>query len=338
MALPLRRLLMWLLLSQSALILIQSPGAGATPALDLHDTSRLRLGVGDRISVLSREAEAWVSVPEEALRKGVPLDLFEVWLPRGWDEDWVKRERLQELTAQGITPVIIHYYFGDAISKERVEAERDGWYSSMWRMANMVRMDAPVLIVLEPEFNIAPPEGETAITSWPWFAKDLAAAVEMIRTQAPNALIGTCPGDFSGTPHLEPVLGPLASDLDFLAFQEMRAATDPEAGRKGYLDVGRAATDYARYLKRAFGRPLLLAYVAVSSHGHWEKRQADALRDLRRHRDALLGAGVFGLVYFQLRDDPSHIGYFGAAERHFGLLRADGTPKPALEVFRALGR
>ena len=47
---------------------------------------------------------------------------------------------------------------------------------------------------------------------------------------------------------------------------------------------------------------------------------------------------MFGLIYFQLRDDPAHLGYFGPAERHFGLLRADGTAKPALDVFRALGR
>jgi hypothetical protein len=311
---------------------------GAEPALDLRDTSRLRLGVGDRISVLDAAAGEWVSLPQQALDRGVPLDLFQVWLPRGWDEDWVKRTRLEQLAAQGITPVVVHYYFGDAISRERVEAQRDGWYSSMWRMANLVRMDAPVLVVLEPEFNIAPPEGETAITSWPWFARDLRAAAEMIREQVPNALIGTCPGDFPGTPNLEPLLGPVASDLDFLAFQEMRASTDPEAGRADYLEVGRASSDYARYLKRAFGRPLLLAYVAESSHGSWEKRQADALRDLDRHREDLREAGVFGLIYFQLRDDPAHVGYFGAAERHFGLLRADGTPKPALEVFRALGR
>jgi len=46
---------------------------------------------------------------------------------------------------------------------------------------------------------------------------------------------------------------------------------------------------------------------------------------------------VFGLVYFQLRDDPNHSGFFGVAERSFGLLRADGSAKPALEAFRELG-
>ena len=158
----------------------------------------------------------------------------------------------------------------------------------------------------------------------------------MIRDVAPNALVGVCPGDFPGTPNLEPVLGEVAEDLDFLAFQEMRAVTDPSPPRANYLDVAGAAVDYARYLKRAFNLPILLAYVAVSSHGGWEERQATALRGFAGKREALREAGVFGLIYFQLRDDPRHRGYFGIAERSFGLLRADGTAKPALEAFRSL--
>lgn len=309
---------------------------GASNGLSgLSPLPRLRVGIGDRISLPA--GGRWTSGPAEALARGLRLDLFGVWLPRGWSEDWVKRGELERLAASGVTPVVLHYYFGDDISKERVEAQRDGWYSSMWRMANMVRMDAPVLVVLEPEFNVAPPEGETAITDWPWFANDLRAAAEMIRKQAPNALVGVCAGDFPGTPGLEPVLGPVAADLDFLAFQEMRASTDKAASRADYLQIGRAAVDYAAYLKRAFDRPVLLAYVAVSSYGGWEGTQAVMLGDLARHRQSLIDAGVFGVLYFQLRDDPDHRGYFGVAEQHFGLVRRDGTPKPALEAFRALG-
>jgi hypothetical protein len=205
-------------------------------------------------------------------------------------------------------------------------------------MARQLRGDAPVLVILEPEWNIAPPEGETAITDWPWFANDLRAAAMMIRKEAPNVLVGTCPGDFPGTPGLEAVLGPVAADLDFLAFQEMRAATDTDADRPGYTDVAGAAVDYARYLKRAFGRPILLGYVAVSSHGGWRGTQREILDDLHRRRRELLRAGVFGLVYFQLYDDPRHEGYFGRAEKHFGLITRGGREKPALEAFRRLVR
>ncbi len=160
----------------------------------------------------------------------------------------------------------------------------------------------------------------------------------MIREQAPNVLVGTCPGDFSGAPDLERVLGPVADDLDFIAFQEMRAATDRSRDRVGYRRVGPAAVEFARYLKRAFGRPLLLGYLAVSSYGGWEQTQEQILRDVLEQRAALQDAGVWGLIYFQLFDDPAHRGYFGRAEPHFGLVTHDGKVKPALKVFRALAR
>jgi len=85
-----------------------------------------------------------------------------------------------------VAPVVVHYFFGDDISQERVESQRDAWYSSLWKMAQQIKVVGPVLVILEPEFNIAPPPGETAITSWPWFAEDLRAAANMIRTEAPT--------------------------------------------------------------------------------------------------------------------------------------------------------
>lgn len=311
-----------------------APGTGE-PAILRVDGAPLRIGVGDRISV--ERGDRWLSVPEEALAAGLDLDLFAVWLTRDWQEDWVTREALRDLVRRGITPVVVHYYFGDDISKERLESDRDDWYTSLWRMSQLVDIGAPVLVVLEPEFNVVARGGETSITEWPWFGDDLRAAALMIKGEAPEALVGVCAGDFSPTRDLEPVLERALPALDFLAFQEMRASTDPASPRSDYLSVGAAAVDYATYLQRSFRLPVLLAYVAVSSHGGWEARQAEALADLAGRRAELSAAGVFGAMYFQLHDDPAHVGYFGEAERHFGLLRSDGSPKPALQAFRALG-
>lgn len=319
-----------------ALALLFAASSAAAIELDLRDTSRLKVGVGDRYS--SEHRGRWVPTLSALDRLGIQVDMLQIWLPRGWKKDWISKKSLAEVHRRGVVPVVVHYYFGDDISKERVEGQRDAWYASMWEMAQQIRSDDPVLVILEPEFNIAPPKGETAITDWPWFANDLRAAAEMIRREAPNALIGTCPGDFPGTPSLEPVLGPVADDLDFIAFQEMRAATDKDAGRPGYKQVGRASIDYARYLKRAFDRPLLLGYLAISSQGGWLETQKQMLAGVDAQRDALRAAGVFGVIYFQLIDDPEHVGYFGPAEKHFGLLTAEGRPKPALEVFRAMSR
>lgn len=311
----------------------EAGGRGPDAAREvLRVEGRLRTGIGSRLEL--ERGGKWVPLYEEARRRGVAPDFLQLWLTRGWSDDWARHQQLVELARKGVVPVVVHYYYGDDISKERIEAQRKGWYESMWRMANLVRMPYPVLVILEPEWNNAPPKGETAVTDWPWFAKDLKAAAEMIRDVAPNALVGTCPGDFPGPPRLEAVLSEAADDLDFLAFQEMRAGTVPEAETDGYRDVAEAGVEFARYLHRAFGRPLLLGYLAFSSHGGWEDAQAKALRGLYERRRALQEAGVFGWIYFHLFDDPEHVGYFGPAERHFGLLRVDGSAKPAFEVFR----
>jgi hypothetical protein len=293
---------------------------------------RLQVGIGDRLHL--ERGGTWVSVLPELDRAGLRPDLLELWLTREWKPSWVPQAQLRALAERGVVPVVVHYYFGDAISRERFERDSDAWYASLRRMADALRSDAPALVILEPEFNNDAPPGEHPVATWPGFGEHLARAARLLRERAPNLRVGACVGDFAGPPELEASLGRAAPDLDFIAFQEMRAATDPASGRDGYLKVGRAATRYARYLQRAFDRPLLLAYVAVSSHGGWEDRQAKALDDVRRQRGALRDAGVFGIIYFQLFDDPTHRGYFGAAETHFGLLRRDGSPKPALEVFR----
>lgn len=297
--------------------------------------AKIRLGVGDRIA-LTRDGQ---KLPTDVVARdfGLDPDFVQLWLTRDWKDDWVPREKLAALAARGVTPVVVHYFFGDDLSRERFEPARDAWYTSLWRLAQQIRIDAPVLVILEPEWNQPAPPGETSLQDWADFADDLRAAAEMIRRDAPNALVGTCPGDFAGPPDLERVLGPASKHLDFLAFQEMRAATDPASGKPGYLDVGYAATEFASYLWRAFRKPVLLGYVAVSSGSGWEREQAEALESLAARRADLLRSGVFGAIYFQLVDDPRHRGYFGADEKYFGLVDNRGHAKPAWKAFRKLG-
>jgi hypothetical protein len=314
--------------------------AEANPARDgapLGVPGRLLVGVGDRL--VFHGVQPPVALSDDARRLGVPLDFLQVWLPRGWQESWIDPERLAALARGGTTPVVVHWFFGDAISRERVSGMRAEWEESLRRMARRIADAGQVLVVLEPEFNNAPPQGETAVVDWAGFGDALADAARLVRSEAPQARVGTCAGDFSPDRDLDLVLARAAPALDFLAFQEMRASTRAEGD--AYLDVGAAALDYAHYLAR-FARPLLLAYVAVSSHGPsdqgWEEKQARALSSLASRRAELREAGVFGAIYFQLRDDPAHEGWFGAAERAFGLATAAGNAKPALAAWREIAQ
>lgn len=314
--------------------LILAVGCVSAPPAELFTPDRLLAGVGDRL--WWHESGEPVFLPEEARRLGLPSDLFEIWLPRGWRESWIPQRDLRRLSRAGTIPVVVEYFFRFGISRERVLREREAWHRSLRRLADVVAIDSPVLVVLVPEFNDEPPYGETAITSWAGFADEIASALAIFRERAPNARVGVCAGDFSPGRNLDVPLSGVSQQLDFLAFQEMRAVTESSSSRSGYLNLGRAALEYARYLQDEFRRPVLLAYVAVSSHGRWEVQQRDALLDLARQREALRQAGVFGAIYFQSRDDPSASGYFREAEQSFGLNRVDGGEKPALRAWRRL--
>ncbi len=317
----------------TALLALLLAGHASASGDSAGSGTAFRVGIGDRVAV-HRDGRR-IDVVDEARAHGLRTDYLQLWLPKVWEDSWVVPEELDALAHRGVTPVIAHWYFGDEISKERILADRRAWHQSLGRMARRIAIGHPVLVLLEPEFNNAPPEGETATTDWRGFADEIREAARIIRHFAPQARVGICAGDFSPSRNLERALGAVAAELDFLAFQEMRADT---RHARSQLDVGAAAVDYARYLQSAFGRPILLGYVAVASHGGWEHAQAAAIESLTTRREELADAGVFGAIWFQLRDDPEHVGWFGDAEPFFGVLDAQGVPKPALDALRELSR
>ncbi|OFW02741.1 MAG: hypothetical protein A3I61_16375 [Acidobacteria bacterium RIFCSPLOWO2_02_FULL_68_18] len=60
-----------------------------------------------------------------------------------------------------------------------------------------------------------------------------------------------------------------------------------------------------------------------------------ARREIFRRMDEFRAAGVQGMVWRMLSDDPAFdtANYHGPAERHWGLLRADGSPTRAFTPF-----
>ncbi len=314
-------------------------GCGADDILYPGRPGYLRLGVGDRIS-WSRGGQE-VSWYKKALEDGFEIDFVEVWLEEGWDENWLSQDDLNEVLDRGLVPVIMHYYFAEDISKEYVEDNLSEWYEDLERLATLVNIDREVWVVLEPEFNDQPSSG-TPITQWEGWNDAVIGAAEKIRDIAPEAKISICAGDF-GQQNLELCLSRAAQELDFLSFQEMRASTYWEPSSSGRLHVADSALRFSRYLKATFKKPILFAYLAVSTYADgdslgWENEQALVINQVFDRSDELLANGVFGLIYFEYYDDPLHSGFFGEAEKYFGLMTNTGQPKQGWHVFREKSR
>jgi hypothetical protein len=259
-----------------------------------------------------------------------------IWLTRNWEEDWLRPEDLDSLVRDGVVPVLLLAYFEEDISRDYVLKHRKEWYRYLAKVAALAAVDEPVLVVLEPEFNDTENGRGKRVASWTGFNEVMIDGIYLLRSLAPNLLVGLCAGDF-GEQELEPIVGEAVYYSDFVAFQEMRASTRPHGRTDVAEDVSDRALAYAEYLKEAFDKPILLAYAAASTYdpqgAGWEQHQAAVIDGLFQALPELQGRGVFGLLYFQLLDDPLHTGYFGEAEKHFGLVDTALVPKPAWEAF-----
>lgn len=299
------------------------------------EPDRLTLGIGDRLSW--RKGRQEVYWYEKAMQDGIKADYIEIWLTEGWDEEWAPKEELERVCDQGLIPIIMHYYFAEDISREYVEDHLEEWYADLERLASLIDIDKEVWVVLEPEFNDEPSSG-TRITEWEGWNDAVIGAVDIIREGAPNSKVSICPGDF-GRQDLELCLERAADELDFLSFQEMRASTYSAPSSPGRLHVVDSAIRFSKYLKETFEKPVLLAYLGISTYRDedplgWEDEQAMVVKAFFSRYDQLLANGVFGLVYFEYYDDPFHTGFFGEAEKYFGLMDKDGEPKLAWHIWR----
>jgi hypothetical protein len=300
---------------------------------------RLGVGIGDRLSW--RKGGQEVYWHEKAKQDGVVVDYIEIWLTRDWEESWISRQDLERVINEGLRPVIMHYYFADDISREYVESHIDEWYADLARLASQIDIDREIWVVLEPEFNDVPSSG-TPITQWEGWNDAVIGAAEIIRAGAPEAKVSICPGDFQQL-DLELCLRRAAAELDFLSFQELRASTYYEPSSPGRLNVIDSAVRFSKYMRDTFRRPVFLAYLGISTYKDgdplgWEDEQAMVVKALFNRSHELLANGVFGLVYFEYYDDPLHSGFFGEAEKYFGLMDKDGEPKAAWHIWREKSR
>ncbi|MBM4352974.1 MAG: hypothetical protein FJ109_04145 [Deltaproteobacteria bacterium] len=299
------------------------------------------MGLGDRymhhFPATEDKPARSAPVHEWARDNDAPVNAQAIWLTRDWQDSWgIDRGDLIRMSKDGVVPVLMLYYFGDEISPQYVLEHRDNWYLFLMKVAALAAIDHPVLVVIEPEYNDETNDSRTLVVDWPGFNEVVIDGIYLLRSLAPNLLVGICPGDF-GVQDLELSMGEIAQYSDFVAFQAMRASTRPNNISHEFEDVTENALAYSYRLQQLFDKPILLAYTAVSTYdqsGDWAQFQADVITNLFDQNFAeLVEHGVFGVLYFMAFDDPQHVGYFGEAEKHFGLADVNGATKPGWDAF-----
>lgn len=294
-------------------------------------------GSGDRYST-TLAGDKTVILPEWLKSNGADINAHAIWLTRRWDESWLSRSDLEDMARNGVIPVLVLYYFADDISREVVLKHRQDWYFYLMKVAALASIDYPVLVVLEPEFNDESNDDDTLVLAWGGFNEVVIDGIYILRSLAPNILVGVCPGDFGDSQDIEYSAGEAVQYSDFVAFQEMRASTQTTLVNDTFEDVTGRALSYSHRLSEKFDKPVLLAYAAVSTYsdgnGDWHQYQADILDNLFTSVPELRSNRVFGILNFMLFDDPEHVGYFEEAEPFFGLVDSAGSPKPGWRVFK----
>ena len=297
------------------------------------------VGAGDRVGHMeSGSPVLWWRVARDM---GVSVNAQALWVTRGFEPDWFGPADLAEMSEAGVTPVIILYYFGDDVSQEYVTAHVGDYRDWMQRVMEHLACEVPLLVVLEPEYNNIQPDGSRHVRAWPPFADLMIQATGEVRLHMPNARVGICPGDYRDY-DLWGTLGTLAPYLDFLAYQELWGQTRPSHLSEDYEDVTDYALLFTAHLSSVYDKPVLLAYLGVSSYtpegseDDWSVIKADVWRNLTSRSQAFVDAGLIGALAFALYDDPKDEGYFGAAEAHWGLLDAEGKPKDAFWAWKSL--
>jgi hypothetical protein len=272
---------------------------------------------------------------------GMPVTYGSKWAG-AWNQKWGWtgiEEDLLAAKAAGAIPVVQWWYWGDDISPRCVENGCTDRYQGVqkdkatWtRMSNeladlIVRVggaDSQALVVIETEFNkngietYEPFDGYLADQAAIFHQRGLKVVVSFGnwgQSQWRNFDRAVAAADLLGTMALE------SSVRDALT----------------YLSGADHLIAAAQYFQKTFAKPTFVTDFAFSSYPEpsYELDQDAVVRDIFRRMEEFRAAGVQGMVWRMLLDDPAFDtnNYHGLAERHWGLLHADGSPKLAFMPF-----
>ena len=280
---------------------------------------------------------------EKARDLRLPITYSTIWAG-AWNQEkygWGGiRTMLKTAKTNELTPVIQWWYWGDDLSPTCVQSGcTDKYYGVVKNKATWDRLSAELaqlvvdeygansgtIIIVETEFNKGSMEQNETFDAW------LEEKLEFFRSKGFRVVVGF--GNWSRQ-HWKNYDRAIAA-ADMIGAQILYSSVRNETA---YLSGADTLIGAAKYNHATFGKPTFVTDVAFSSFPtpSYEQYQDTVVREIFARMGELRDAGVQGLIWRMLMDDPKFntANYHGMAERHWGLLRADGTPKPAFEPFR----
>lgn len=264
-----------------------------------------------------------------------------------------------ECKRAGVDPLVLAWVFGDAISTAAIlngvndpyQKRTDGkpifitkakalsWLTTMAQKATAAGVKP--IVAIEHEFA---QEGlETDASAFgPYFDEASAA----IRKACPDARIAFCCPIWEDENVIGRTYAKQIAAADIVGSQTL--LFPPRHGVTEFRNAGLNFTDaFANLRRMAAGKPTAIIDLGFSSYGGAYAKTPPFAGGDGRANEALQAEAIASIakvpdldfvVYRALRDDPSFntANYGGYAERHVGVVRSDGTKKPAHAALIAL--
>ena len=272
---------------------------------------------------------------------GMPVSYGSLWVG-SWTQKWGWdgiRQQLEAAKAAGVTPVVQWWYWGDDIGVACVENGCQDRYQGVWkdkatwyRMSNeladvIVSVMGPgsdTLVIVESEFN------KSGIEHYEAFDGYLVDHFHIFRQRGLRTVLTF--GNWGQVYWTNFDRAVAAADL--LGAMALQSSVRDAST---YLSGAEMLLNAARYYQATFKKPTFVTDFAFSSYPEpsYELYQDTVVRDIFRRMNEFRAAGVQGMVWRMLADDPAFntANYHGMAERFWGLVHADGTKKAAFLPF-----